>query len=214
MDFVKYANDLNRARTIAFLGTMYAGKTSILIEEARNFKRVYLCDAKNTRNSSRDLIFAIKQDEKSNGFGRELIVIEPKELVNVEANDRQSVVLIDEVHLYTEQELLPYLSILMNMTRPKTLDEINKKTSVFMAGLWLDFYSTPAYQVFPIWERVLPFIQYVQYLPSLNPCKLCGSNDEVNYTAPISIQTSKVGDHYMNLCVNCVKEYKPVSKAI
>jgi thymidine kinase len=189
-------------------GTMWSGKTTVLLNEIRKQEdrnRVIVIDCCNSRNTDRDLHVAIK------GFEDPITVYQLRKDKWVDGAFKQyirvfrpTLVVIDEFHLAQvfgkEKEILDIIELSNNFG-----------SDIIIGGLKYDCFSN--YSTFPIWDTLLARIVEskiefnVSWLKSLLPCYLCGAIENVIYTKclidPNRLE-DRVGDQYRNVCINCI----------
>lgn len=100
------------------------------------------------------------------------------------------IVAIDECHLWDEEKLISFL-------------DSQSDGTFLLAGLLFDFYK--GNQVFPIWSKLMRFIDVMNILPCRNPCKICGSNLKVIYSVPKK-GANKISNDYYNVCTRCIND--------
>lgn len=165
----------------AFVGPMWAGKTTKLVEIAKNSKLgvTAIEPIWNTRRSSRELHALLKNSCVTIltwGDGHWNIPDTP-------------VVLFDEIHFYDVFGGVLHFVELFKQT-------ISIAKSVFVSGIFSDCYHD--YRIFPLWGEILPLIDHVEILHSIQNCA-CGS--PAYFTK--SLGQCKVGDGYVNVCHKC-----------
>lgn len=172
---------------IAYIGPMWAGKTSLLkhfiLTAKSNGLRVGIFENPNNhRNSYRDLIrmFAYAK------------VFTPDSVLNPE----RDVLVFDEIHLY---DCFGGADLFL-----QTLKKATAKV-VVMAGIYYDFYND--YRIFPIWNKLSHMGCEFRDVVPVQPCHICGSYIGVRYTVSIGKPTERVGDMYRNVCRDCSIKY-------
>lgn len=192
-------------KKVAIVGTMWSGKTYELKLQAGNYKQVFIIDKYNSRNTQRDISNLTIPNSKM-----------VTSLDEVPANDSESCLLIDEVHLF---EVFGATDELHNLW-------LNSQIDTYCSGLLLDCYN--AYRIFPIWSTVFASSTEIIYKSSRNPCAICGcsntNRNPISFTRPKRkenlsgseflspsvlnlIETnsgdSRIGDDYENICYKC-----------
>jgi len=171
---------------IAFLGPMWSGKTTASIKAAQESGRSFqVVDFLNSRKSDRDLS----------------IMFPGKSLRHPDFILKNSILIIDEMHffqVFNKEELLEELI--------KTARE--RSTMVIFSGLEFDCYNN--FLKFEIWNRINHHIKTWNYCYSLIPCVVCKQKNSRMYTQPAkgSEVLGMTGDHYNNICKNCLEVKK------
>lgn len=186
----------------AIVGPMGAGKTTEAIERFRE-DNVIVYDFLNTRNSERDLRNVLKRsiDSVSPVFHHLMESFSiPK---SVALCSCPPIIMVDELHFVDvfkkRDEFMDFLGRLVDLEE--------NDVSVIVAGIYYDFYNN--YEVFPVWHDLNDFAHRNEFgyniihLPSLTPCHFCKGEDRVYFTANVSGNNERVGDHYVNVCHSC-----------
>lgn len=192
-----------------YLGVMGSGKTTKLCQwisaSLDKKKKVFVYDFLNTRNGRQDLKNLIEENQNLEFpdlicYQDEKIFITP----NCFSIMRDiELFIFDEVHFYQlHDKSSEFLSFLLHLI-------LNRK-NVAMAGIYYDAYAN--YKPFPIWEQIMPLCDSIKFLTARCDCTDCHNTNrkEVIYTTPTIEMKERVGNHYKNICLHCVRNYKKI----
>lgn len=194
---------------VARVAPMNSGKTEWLLKIISGLECIFLIaqksqkpigvlDFMNTRNSPRDIkaqVAAIPQD-----FLRKDVIVYSSILEVRESLGELKSLVIDEVHLASVFNCEDSLIFLI----------LDFPGSVYLAGVYYNAHSYPKYQVFPIWRRLIPYLNALYFSAHKNPCALCGNTERVIYSKYVGKEVrattdviGDVGDKYVNICYEC-----------